>query len=325
MPDMPTQCTGVGWADLDRDGDLDLCVGRQGGSGSTYYVNDGSQLLDGGGFDEGTGVAWGDYDNDRWPDLYVANRATGTSQLFHNVSGTFVEVTTATLSNVSGRGYHAEWVDYDNDGDLDLYVGNTTIFPGVTSRLYRNTNLTAAGFVDVTAASGIVADRGTGAWGDFDNDGLQDLYTRHSTGNRLWRNIGSGTFSDVTSAPLNLVANGGMAWGDYDADGYLDLAVSDSAVTTKLFHNDAGTNKWLQVDLLGVWRTDSALARASRCRRAPCGRCAKSRPAPGTSARTRSPQTSDSASLSRSIRSSSRGRADSARSSHRRWSIAGSR
>ncbi len=248
-----TQCFGVGWADFDRDGDLDLCVARQGGARSTLFEN-----IGGTSFNEvalgvvAIGVAWGDYDNDRWPDLYLPNRAAGTSHLFHNVAGTLVDVTTATLANAGGKGYHAEWVDIDNDGDLDLYVGNTTFGGGTTSRLYRNDNLTAGGFVDVTAASGIVADRATGAWGDYDNDGLVDLYARNTGGYRLWRNLGGGTFTNVTEAPLGGDANGGVAWGDREGDGQLDLAVGDTLGALVVFHNDGHANHWLHVDLVGT-------------------------------------------------------------------------
>ncbi len=252
----PSQCRGVGWADFDRDGDLDLCVARQGGSGSSLFVNQGgASIVDGDGLATGTSVAWGDYDDDRWPDLYLGDLHVGSAtsgHLYHNVAGTLVDVTTSVLGNPGGKAYHAEWVDYDSDGRLDLYVANTTPAGSLTGRLFHNGDGTPAGFTDVTASSGIVADGRTAAWADYDNDGYIDLYARHSTGNRVWRNVGGGTFINSTPGALGVIADGGIGWADVDNDGDLDVAVSHSAGPTTIFRNDGPTGHWLHVDLIGT-------------------------------------------------------------------------
>jgi hypothetical protein len=126
--------------------------------------------------------------------------------------------------------------DYDNDGDLDVFlIQNKPLDPaapvpsGLGNRLFRN-ELTPSGrlrFTDVTAASGLGAVMyGMGAaTGDFDGDGSTDLYVTAAGPNALYRNRGDGTFEDVTAA-------GGVqddrwstsaAWIDYDRDGDLDL------------------------------------------------------------------------------------------------------
>ena len=127
----------------------------------------------------------------------------------------------------------AGWIDYDQDGLLDLYLVNGNLHPDVggdgeeTDRLYRN--LGGGKFGDVTAACGITG-RGYGcglAVGDHDGNGFPDLYVTHLGPNVLYRNDGGKGFLDVTAAAG--VAAGGWstsaAFLDHDGDGDLDLWV----------------------------------------------------------------------------------------------------
>ncbi len=134
--------------------------------------------------DMGSGVACGDYDNDGFPDVFLVNFAgsiatgatidaeAGRSRLFRNVAGErFEDVTDAAGIRFAGFGMGACWGDYDNDGDLDLYL--TAYGPDVLLR--NNGNGT---FTDVTTESGL-GDGGFGAgcaWADYDRDGDVDLY-----------------------------------------------------------------------------------------------------------------------------------------------------
>jgi enediyne biosynthesis protein E4 len=160
------------------------------------------------------------------------------------------------FNGMTGRFYQPEIMapgvalfDYDNDGDLDVYlVQSGTIGTGtplvppsageLEGRLYRNDlDVRADGtrvmrFTDVTAASGIKT-RGYGmgvATGDFDNDGNVDLYITGVGGNQLFRNNGDGTFTDVSKASG---AGDPASWGvsaaflDFDRDGLLDLFVGN--------------------------------------------------------------------------------------------------
>jgi hypothetical protein len=137
----------------------------------------------------------------------------------------------------------AALLDFDNDGDLDVFVvqghplkpGSPDSGPAGWGRLFRNDLITPQGksavprFVDVTAQSGI---RATGygmavATGDFDNDGRVDLYISNFGSNQLWHNNGDGTFTDVTAkAGVDDPRwSSGATFVDLDRDGWLDLYV----------------------------------------------------------------------------------------------------
>ncbi|MFB3040345.1 MAG: FG-GAP-like repeat-containing protein [Candidatus Poribacteria bacterium] len=126
------------------------------------------------------------------------------------------------------------FLDYDNDGNLDLYLVNSGNWPGstsdetATSLLYRNNG--DGTFTDATVAAGVsnAGNYGQGATvGDYDNDGDSDLYVTNFGSNVLYRNNGDGTFTDVTDD----AGVGDGRWSssctffDYNRDGYLDLYV----------------------------------------------------------------------------------------------------
>src|SRR3984885_14455621 len=146
------------------------------------------------------------------------------------------------LPEMVGSG--AALVDYDNDGDMDVYLvqGYPAAPPGKPlvpvprgwkpgNRLFRN-NLKETGkltFTDVTESAGVgYADKGMGvAAGDYDNDGYIDLYVTNYGHNILYHNNGNGTFTDVT-ASAGVASSGwstSAAFIDYDRDGLLDIAV----------------------------------------------------------------------------------------------------
>src|SRR5215470_3885098 len=136
---------------------------------------------------------------------------------------------------LEATGCGCAFIDYDNDGWLDIFLLSGTRLdgdpPGATNRLYKNNR--DGTFTDVTHQAGLTS---TG-WassvcvGDFNNDGFDDLFCTFFGQNRLYRNNGDGTFTDVTkSAGL---WNEAPRWGagccflDYDRDGFLDLFVAN--------------------------------------------------------------------------------------------------
>lgn len=247
-------------ADYDNDGNLDLFVTVGGfaaaghnrlyhnnGDGTLTPVNGGVVTNQLGYFGPG---GWADYDRDGFLDLFVVNHGVtspngGKSLLYHNNrDGTFSQVTSGAIVNdVVGAGFCALWEDYDNDGFPDLLVIS---YATGNHFLYHNSG--NGTFSRVT--TGIVATdywpQGSvcAAWGDYDNDGLPDLFVTDGAGtrNQLYHNQGNGTFTRVTSGPELVPSPGGAfngcAWGDYDNDGYLDLFVSGFNETNALFHNN---------------------------------------------------------------------------------------
>ncbi len=186
-------------------------------------------------------ASWGDVNNDGWLDLFAGTFASGPTQspnkLLLNQAGSFSD-SGETALGITGRASGSVFADFDNDGDVDLYISNNKI-AGQTgpsaepSRLLRNDN---GSFVDVTAGSGIDAQSTNGRQAgvlDYNGDGLLDLFVvadslRNSGPTVLLRNNGGLQFTDVTSAaglPTN--AHGlGFAIGDMTGNGWPDIFVA---------------------------------------------------------------------------------------------------
>ena len=237
------------WADFDGDGDLDLFVGFRGWA-DRLYRNDGGVFHDvakevGLGDEAETRVAaWGDLDGDGWPDLYVGFAAGDQpNRLYRNEHGVrFVDVAARNNVNLSGTTRQVSWVDYDGDGDADLFIA----FRDQPNRLFRNNG---GDLEDVTDATGIADTRKTVGvvWFDMDEDGDLDVFVANQDGDTdgMYRNDG-GRFTDVAPvldmARPGLVADqGGVgpSVADYDNDGDLDLFVATYG-TNLLYRNDGG-------------------------------------------------------------------------------------
>lgn len=238
------------WADVDNDGDLDLFVGFRGQPNRLYRQTNGKfedvaaqvGLADA---IETRAAAWGDFDADGFVDLYVgfADGKTPARVYRNERNGTHFTDVAATLGiDLRGVSRQPAWVDYDGDGDLDLFAA----FRDQPNRLLRNEG---ARFVDVSRGAGIDDPRKTvgAAWWDFDRDGDLDLFVANQEGdaNGLFRND-RGHFTDVADA-LGVSAAGrakedggvGPAVADFDLDGDLDLFVANYGVSA-LYRNEDG-------------------------------------------------------------------------------------
>ena len=242
--------------DFDNDGLLDIVTSSWDPSQSLrLYRNSGNgrfvERTNAAGLSEQTGglnIVQADYDNDGWMDILVmrggwlmSNGQMRVSLLRNDGDGSFSDVTHESgLATPAFPSQSASWADYDNDGDLDLFSCNESIpesleessaiiFP---SQLYENDGKGV--FTDVAVRAGVTNLRYCkgSTWGDYDNDGDQDLYlSNYATENRLYRNNGDGTFTDV-ARDLGVTEPGESfpTWfWDYDNDGWLDLFVAGYA------------------------------------------------------------------------------------------------
>ncbi|MBM3240117.1 CRTAC1 family protein [Candidatus Poribacteria bacterium] len=258
-----TTSPGAAFADYNNDGYLDIYITNGSGLPNALYHNNGdgtfSEVAKKAGVDHrgfAMGCVFGDYDNDGDLDLYVLNYNEPNVFFRNNGDGTFTDVTRQTRTGGDGRwGVSAAFADYDNDGDLDLYVVNYIKFsrdlapkdfvlversednvllapepydPQANVLYHNNGDGT---FTDVTGQAGVADEEGKGLaaiFGDYDNDGDADLFVANDISrNKLYRNNGDGTFTDVSFLEGVDDPRSGMGvdWGDYDNDGDLDFYV----------------------------------------------------------------------------------------------------
>ena len=220
-------------ADYNNDGCLDLFIGALSGNSFLYKNNcDGSftdvttqsGIITDGGI---RGGAWSDVNKDGFVDLYIG-RLTENNYLFqNNGDGTFINV--AQNMNASGPQSNGlvmglSFVDYDNDGDEDLFITQDNNLGNI---LFRKED--AGMFIDVSSSSGVnLPVMGMGvAVGDYDRDGYFDIYTSNLYENSLLKNSPAGVFNDVADSAGVTDIPGSMAWGtfffDADNDGWLDI------------------------------------------------------------------------------------------------------
>jgi tetratricopeptide (TPR) repeat protein len=225
--------------DYDNDGYLDIAIATAHGGISLFHNNGDGTFTDvsvGSGLDgcvEAFGLSIGDYNNDGYADIFVTRFGfyAGHGHLYrNNGDGTFTDVTEQAGLSVWGPGFAASWVDYDNDGFLDLYIPNNlgSLFERkVPNRLFHNNG--DGTFTEVTDQCGIstIWPSIGGAWADYNNDGTQSLFVSNGIGrSELFRNNGDGTFTDVTKeAGIDgLLFGSPVFWWDYDNDGWMDIA-----------------------------------------------------------------------------------------------------
>ncbi|OUR91237.1 hypothetical protein A9Q87_11065 [Flavobacteriales bacterium 34_180_T64] len=235
------------FADINNDGHLDAFVCHD-VAPNVYYISDGAGGLT---FNQGGlgdyssggnyGSIWIDYDNDRDLDMFIAKcggeEARRTNQMLtNNDDGSFTENAASLGIADPMQTWSSSWADYDNDGDMDLFVGASS----GTHKLMRNNGNST--FTDVTSGAGV-----TGAPNghenvsyDLDNDGFLDILCN---GTILYGN-GDLTFTDSDSNQLNY-KNGSL--GDLNNDGFID-----SYYNGTIYWNNTTSNNWIKVNTVGT-------------------------------------------------------------------------
>ena len=315
-------------ADYDNDGDQDLFVANWGasklfrndGDGKFTDVAESAGLADPDGAYRSMGCAWGDYDRDGWLDFIVVRHIDESNPdaftqrayyldarplaLFRNDGdGALTEVThllgatpspsreAGAFGRVWGAGFQPAWVDYDNDGDLDLYVVNDFgeyVHPNV---LWRNDGPAQDGgrphpsplpggegvrewvFTDVSQESGAgIAMSGRGlAVSDYNSDGYLDMFITNIADNVLLTNDGGDTFRDAAGdmgvAYGEFRRQQRVSWGtvffDYDNDGYEDLYVASGFLDTDDINRREQPNLLFRNDGAGGFEDVSAISGAA--------------------------------------------------------------
>lgn len=259
------------FADIDRDGWLDIYIARLGLENVMYRNNGNGTFTDITFFSGATdplismGAVFFDYDNDGDSDLYLTHDANIPNILYqNNGNGQFLNVSQFSGANIAAMGMGVDVGDINNDGWLDLYITNL----GPNTLLLNNGNGT---FSNLTFSSGL-GDPGMG-WGcsfmDYDNDGFQDIYMANDSyftpfPNLLYRNLGNNTFDVVSqNSPVHSMEGGyGIACADFDQDGWIDIYLANygGTVGNQFFNNqNYSDNNWIRIKLKGVQSNRAAI------------------------------------------------------------------
>ncbi len=172
-------------------------------------------------------AAWADYNNDGYLDVvysgYIGGVTGSATYLFksNGSAGTFTEEIYSGIEHLSSS--KINWVDYNNDGNMDLFICGINYLNKGEAILYRN--LGAAGnytFVEVNGLNLNYGSRGSASWGDYNNDGLSDLLFNNGASFSLFKNNGNDIFSEETLIDFPKGRFGSSIWGDINNDGFLD-------------------------------------------------------------------------------------------------------
>lgn len=229
---------GATFADVLNNGTLACFIANWHNQPNLYYYDDlvhglvqvtGNPPADLNSYSE-TG-SWGDFDNDGFVDLYVSNSFSVLENYLYKNNGdetfTLMNINSVSTDQFSSRSVN--WIDYDMDGDQDLFVSNEN---NEVNNLYRNNSNGTFTTIQNSPLTNSANSSMSSAWADYDNDGDFDVFiSNYGQNNELYRNDG-GLFTLISDTVCN---DGGLSfgasWGDIDNDGDLDLYVGNAYST----------------------------------------------------------------------------------------------
>lgn len=268
---------GCVWGDINNDSYADLFLAAASGFSGVNHANrlfynngngsftriDTTDVTDS--IDAFTVPMFSDFDQDGDIDLFIgtgpANNIGGRDYLYKNLqkeqntSYYFNRIDTGIIGIDIVDGQNWNWIDVDNDGDLDGFLTNYSV--NINNRLYRCDG--PGYYIRMTSAEAgtIVTDAGLwlgNSWGDFDNDGDLDCFITNDAGQcRYYSNNGSGFFTRIdTLALITIGPTYGATIGDYDSDGDLDMFIAGNNSTKGLYRNETNNNnKWVNIRCIG--------------------------------------------------------------------------
>jgi enediyne biosynthesis protein E4 len=243
---------GVLISDYDNDGWPDIYVANDSAPAALYRNNGDGTFTDlgieaGAAFSidgkpqAGMGVAAGDYDRDGWIDIFKTNFSGDTSTLYRNITGSFGEMAFEDMTFQSGIGINTRWlgwgcgfVDFDNNGWIDIFLVNGHVYPEVEK---------------LTTEAG---------------------YAQRKV---LYRNLQNGSFQDVSELVGGAITQPsparGAAFGDYDNDGDIDIVINNVNAPPELLRLDSSNNNhWIKIRAIGVKSNRNGIGARLICRTA---------------------------------------------------------
>ncbi|WP_430413210.1 FG-GAP-like repeat-containing protein [Kordia sp.] len=241
---------GISFYDFNNDGWDDVTIATQAGDPLKIYKNNGDgtfsleTILNPNNNTQQKQVIWVDFDNDGDNDLYISGDIDG-SRLYRNDTTALVDITvTAGLPPAAMDNFGASWGDYNNDGNLDVFLCNRGLTTPQQNYLYKNNG--DGTFTNVSNAAGISTGSHLSfcsAFFDYNNDGWQDIYMANdkvNTTNILYKNNGDGTFTDVSvESGTNLAIDAmSVTIADYNKDTWFDIYVTNGTEGNYFLRNN---------------------------------------------------------------------------------------
>ena len=233
----------VVWIDYNNDGFPDFFGSadetffyRNNGNGTFSDITQSTGLE---GLDPNS-ITVADYDKDGYKDLLIVSKVVTTPvTIYQNVNGEYFQAVVSFSNYVE----NALWIDYNNDGGLDVFLSN-----GYGVELFKNNGDNT--FQDVTDLMGLTNITGnTASAADYNNDGFTDIYVGSGSNNTLIKNIAGTFYQNVTNyaGVADFRKTKAVAWGDYNDDGYMDLYSANIQSNRNVLFRNNGNGKFTDV------------------------------------------------------------------------------